>query len=103
MSISINFRYLFARKTVFVKYSSGSITMPGGFGTMDKLFEALALVQTGKIVSFPTVLVGSDCWSEMLDWLASAMISSGTIDKIGLDPVKLADDPEEAVRLTPQG
>lgn len=103
VSIGINFRYFFARKTMFVKYSSGFIAMPGGFGTMDELFEALTLVQTGKVASFPIVLVGSDYWSGMLDWLASAMVSSGTIDKVDLDLVKLVDDPEEAVRLALQG
>ena len=69
VDIGINFRYFFARKTMFVKYSQGFVVLPGGLGTFDELFEALTLVQTQKVTSFPVVLIGSDYWRGMLDWL----------------------------------
>lgn len=99
VNIGINFRYFFARKTMFVKYSSGFIAMPGGFGTMDELFEALTLVQTSKIHSFPIVLVGSDYWRGLVDWVAGSMVAEGTLDKAELDLIHLVDEPEEAVRF----
>lgn len=103
VSIGINFRYFFARKTMFVKYSSGFIVMPGGFGTMDELFEALTLVQTGKVASFPIVLVGSEYWSGLLDWIRGSMVPAGTISEGDLDLLTITDDPEEAVRLVLEG
>lgn len=99
VNIGINFRYFFARKTMFVKYSSGFIVMPGGFGTMDELFEALTLVQTKKVDSFPVVLIGTDYWGGLFDWIAGAMIPEGTIAPEDLDLVSIVDDPDEAVRL----
>ena len=99
VNIGINFRYFFARKTMFVKYSSGFIAMPGGFGTMDELFEALTLVQTSKIRSFPIVLVGSDYWRGLIDWVADSMIAEGTLDEAELDLIHVVDEPEEAVRF----
>ncbi len=99
VNIGINFRYFFARKTMFVKYSSGFIAMPGGFGTMDELFEALTLVQTSKIHSFPIVLVGSDYWRGLVDWVAGSMVAEGTLDEAELDLIHLVDEPEEAVRF----
>lgn len=99
VNIGINFRYFFARKTMFVKYSSGFIAMPGGFGTMDELFEALTLVQTSKIHSFPIVLVGSDYWRGLVDWVAGSMVAEGTLGEAELDLIHLVDEPEEAVRF----
>ncbi len=103
INIGINFRYFFARKTMFVKYSSGFIVMPGGFGTMDELFEALTLVQTTKIDSFPIVLVGRSYWTGLLDWIRETMVAEGTISPGDVDLLKIVDDPEEAVRLVLRG
>ena len=99
VNLGINFRYFFARKTMFVKYSQGFIVMPGGFGTMDELFESATLVQTGKIRSFPVVLVGTDYWSGLVDWIRSAMVDAGMISPGDVDLLRVVDDPEEAVRL----
>ena len=95
----VNFRYFFARKTMFVKYSQGFIVMPGGFGTMDELFESATLVQTGKIRSFPLVLVGTEYWSGLVEWIRSSMVNTGMISPGDVDLLHVVDDPEEAVRL----
>ena len=95
----VNFRYFFARKTMFVKYSQGFIVMPGGFGTMDELFESATLVQTGKIRSFPLVLVGTAYWSGLVDWIRSSMVDAGMIAPGDVGLLHVVDDPEEAVRL----
>ncbi|MCA0253497.1 MAG: TIGR00730 family Rossman fold protein [Actinobacteria bacterium] len=99
VSLGINFRYFFARKVMFLKYSQGFIVMPGGFGTFDEFFEAATLVQTRKVRSFPIVLYGSEYWSGMLDWLRGTMLDSGYIGAGDLDLFQLVDDPAEAVRL----
>lgn len=99
VDIGVNFRYFFARKTMFVKYSQGFIVLPGGFGTFDELFESLVLVQTGKVTSFPIVLVGEDYWRGMLDWLGSAVLDHGVIAPADLDLIHVTDDPAEAVRI----
>ncbi len=99
VSLGINFRYFFARKVMFLKYSQGFIVMPGGFGTFDEVFEALTLVQTRKVRSFPIVLYGSEFWSGMLDWLRDQMLESGYISARDLEMFSVADDPEEAVAL----
>ena len=97
VNIGVNFRYFFARKTMFMKYSLGFIVMPGGFGTMDELFEAATLVQTGKVKSFPIVLVGRDYWGGLVEWINSTMRASGMLS--GEDPelLHLVDSAEEAV------
>jgi uncharacterized protein (TIGR00730 family) len=95
----INFRYFFARKTMFVKYAQGFIALPGGIGTLDELFEALTLVQTGKKTSFPIVLVGSDYWGGLFDWLRDTMLAEGKISASDLGLVTLTDDLEHAVAL----
>ncbi|MBE7323829.1 TIGR00730 family Rossman fold protein [Nocardioides sp. Y6] len=93
----INFRYFFARKTMFVKYSQGFVVLPGGVGTLDELFEAITLVQTGTVTSFPIVLVGVDYWSGLLDWAREKMLGHGMISPDDLDLVVLTDDVGEAV------
>ena len=99
VDVGLNFRYFFARKTMFVKYAQAFIVMPGGFGTMDELFEALTLVQTGKVTSFPVVLFGSAYWQGLLDWLRTTMLSEHKINAADLDLVHVTDDVEEAVRI----
>ena len=99
VNIGVNFRYFFARKTMFMKYSLGFIVMPGGFGTMDELFESATLLQTGKIRSFPLVLVGTQYWSGLVDWVRSSMVEAGMISADEVDLLHVVDDPVEAVRL----
>ncbi len=97
--ISLEFRYFFCRKMMFVKYSCGYVIMPGGFGTLDELFEALTLIQTKKIRRFPLILYGSKFWGGMLDWISKDLLSNGTIDKEDIKILQLVDDPEEAVSI----
>ncbi|HEY9291098.1 MAG TPA: TIGR00730 family Rossman fold protein [Microlunatus sp.] len=99
VDIGVNFRYFFARKTMFVKYSQGFIVLPGGFGTFDELFEAITLVQTGKITGFPIVLVGVDYWSGLLAWLEKAVLAEGNIAAADLDIITVTDDVDEAVQI----
>jgi len=99
VNLGINFRYFFARKTCFVKYSQGFIVLPGGFGTLDELFEALTLVQTRTITRFPVVLVGHAYWDGLVDWIRDAMVAEGTISPTDVDLFSITDDPAEAVRL----
>ncbi|HKJ12679.1 MAG TPA: TIGR00730 family Rossman fold protein [Ornithinimicrobium sp.] len=99
VNLGIDFRYFFARKTMFVKYAQGFIVLPGGFGTLDELFEAVTLVQTGKVTHFPIVLVGVDYWSPLVDWMKNALLAEGTISSRELDLVTLTDDPAQAVRI----
>jgi uncharacterized protein (TIGR00730 family) len=98
----INFRYFFARKTMFVKYSQGYVVLPGGLGTFDELFEALTLVQTQKVTSFPVVLVGIDYWQGLLDWLRDTVLAEGKISQGDLDLLMLTDDIDEAVEIMVQ-
>ncbi len=99
VDIGINFRYFFARKTMFVKYSQGFIVLPGGLGTFDELFEALTLVQTQKVTSFPVVLIGTDYWRGMLDWLRDTVHAAGNVSAADLEMLVLTDDIDEAVDL----
>ncbi|WP_188784034.1 LOG family protein [Nocardioides phosphati] len=99
VDMGINFRYFFARKTMFVKYSQGFIALPGGIGTLDELFEALTLVQTGKKTVFPIVLVGKAYWQGMLDWMRETMLGDGKISATDLDLITLTDSIDEAVGL----
>ncbi len=99
VNLGINFRYFFVRKTMFLKYAQGFIVLPGGFGTLDELFESLTLVQTDTVRDFPIVLVGSAYWGPLLDWLRDTVAKDGKIALADLDLVKLADDPAEAVAL----
>jgi uncharacterized protein (TIGR00730 family) len=95
---AINFRYFFVRKMMFVKYAEAFIIFPGGFGTMDELFESLTLIQTGKVRDFPVVLFGSTYWKGLLDWLRETMLSSGKILPHDLQLMTVTDSPEEAVK-----
>jgi uncharacterized protein (TIGR00730 family) len=99
VDIGVNFRYFFARKTMFVKYAQAFCVLPGGFGTMDELFEALTLVQTRKVTRFPVVLMGSDYWSGLLDWLNKTMLADGYISAGDPDLISVTDDVDEAVRI----
>jgi len=99
VDLGVNFRYFFARKVMFVKYAEGFVVLPGGFGTLDELFEALTLVQTQKVNGFPIVLVGVDYWSGLVDWLRTSLLKRGMIAAADLDLLKLTDDPDEAVRI----
>jgi uncharacterized protein (TIGR00730 family) len=99
VDLGVNFRYFFARKTMFVKYSSGFVVLPGGFGTFDELFEALTLVQTHKVTEFPIVLVGRSYWQGLVDWLRTSVADRGMISPRDIDLLKIVDDPEEAVRI----
>jgi len=96
VDMSIDFRYFFVRKTMFVKYAQAFIIFPGGFGTMDELFESLTLIQTGKVRLFPVVLVGKEYWGGLLEWMRDHMAAEGKISARDLDLVFLTDDPKEA-------
>ena len=99
VNLGINFRYFFVRKTMFLKYAQGFIVLPGGFGTLDELFESLTLVQTDTVRDFPIVLVGTAYWTPLLDWLRDTVAKGGKIAAADLDLVTLTDDPVEAVAL----
>jgi len=95
----ISFDYFFVRKVMFVKYSQGFIVMPGGFGTLDELFEAITLIQTNKIGRFPIVLVGKEFWGGLLDWVKNTMLTEGNISPKDLDLINLVETPTEAVQV----
>ena len=88
---------------MFVKYASAIVIMPGGFGTLDELFEMLTLIQTEKVFHFPVVLVGSDFWGGLIDWIVSSPIGTGTLSKDDLKLFSLTDDPDEVVRIIKEG
>jgi uncharacterized protein (TIGR00730 family) len=93
--ICLEFHYFFARKIMFVRYASGFVVFPGGYGTMDELFEALTLIQTGKVTEFPVVLVGTDYWRGLVDWLAERLLAEGKIAPADLELFTLTDNPAE--------
>ena len=95
----VTFRHFFVRKVMFVKYAHGFVVLPGGFGTMDELFEALTLVQTKKTKPFPVVLMGKDYWKGLIDWIKTQMISEGMVSAQDLDQFLITDDPKEAASL----
>ena len=95
VDIAIEFRYFFVRKTMFVKYAQAFVIFPGGFGTMDELFEALTLIQTGKVQNFPVILFGSAYWQGLLDWLRTTMLAEGKIAEADLNLLVLCDSPAE--------
>jgi uncharacterized protein (TIGR00730 family) len=98
----LTFDFFFARKTMFVKYAQGFVVLPGGFGTMDELFEALTLIQTHKTARFPVVLMGREFWGGMVDWLKNVMLTAGNIADPDLTLFTMTDDPVEAVGFIEQ-
>lgn len=96
---SLDFDYFFVRKVMFVKYSQGFVVMPGGFGTLDELFEAITLIQTHKIHTFPIILVGTDFWKGLIDWIKNTMLEAGNISERDLDLVQLVDTEDEVVEI----
>lgn len=96
---SLDFDYFFVRKVMFVKYSQGFVVMPGGFGTLDELFEAITLIQTHKIGKFPIILVGSDFWTGLMDWIKQVMLKEGNISPEDLNLIKIVDTPKEVVEI----
>ena len=99
VNLGVNFRYFFARKTMFVKYSQGFAVLPGGMGTFDELFEAVTLVQTRKVTSFPVVLIGVDYWSGLIDWLRDTALADGKVSEKDFEMFTVTDDIDEAVAL----
>jgi uncharacterized protein (TIGR00730 family) len=97
VDVGISFRYFFVRKTMFVKYAQAFVILPGGFGTLDELFEALTLVQTRKVTRFPVILYGSDYWAGLFEWVRSTMVATGTINASDLELFTLTDDIDAAV------
>lgn len=97
-NVKLEFKYFFIRKVMFVKYAAAYIIMPGGFGTMDELFEAVTLIQTHRIKPFPVILVGSDYWSGLLEWIKSTLLEHHKISQNDLDILQVMDDPEEIVK-----
>jgi uncharacterized protein (TIGR00730 family) len=97
-NLNLSFRYFFVRKVMFVKYAVAYIIFPGGFGTMDELFESMTLIQTHKIRPFPVILVGSEYWKGLLDWMRGVVLQEAKISLSDLDIFQLIDDPEEIVR-----
>ncbi len=98
VDLGVNFRYFFVRKTMFVKYSQAFVCMPGGFGTLDELFEALTLVQTRKVTRFPIILFGRKFWGGLLDWIRTTLVAAGTVSEADLELIRCTDSVAEVVR-----
>ena len=99
VDLGIEFRYFFARKTMFVKYAQAFVILPGGFGTMDELFEALTLVQTHKVNQFPVILMGRDFWAPLVDWMRTSLVGRGLVAEKDLELFTVTDDVDEAVAI----
>src|SRR5699024_10422460 len=99
VDLGVNFRYFFVRKTMFIKYSQAFICLPGGFGTLDELFEALTLVQTKKVTKFPVVLFGSSYWAGLYDWIRQTVLAEGKIGKQDMELLHITDDIDDAVGI----
>jgi uncharacterized protein (TIGR00730 family) len=97
--IAMTFKHFYARKTMFVKAAEGFVIFPGGFGTLDELFESLTLIQTGKVLNFPVVLIGRDYWQELLDWVHGDLLTGRMILPEDVELLHVTDDPAEAVRI----
>jgi len=97
-NIHLDYKYFFIRKVMFVKYAMAYVILPGGFGTMDELFEAVTLIQTKRIRSFPLILMGSDYWQGLLDWMKKTMLQEGKILPADLELIQIIDDPDEVVK-----
>ena len=98
-NIHLDYKYFFVRKVMFVKYAVAYVIMPGGFGTMDELFEALTLIQTKKIKAFPLILMGSEYWQGLIDWMKNTMVKDGKILAADMDLIQVVDETEEVVKL----
>ncbi len=96
VDLGVEFRYFFARKVMFVKYADAFVIYPGGFGTLDELFEALTLIQTRKVQDFPVILIGTDYWRGLLDWIRGPLVAESAINKADVDLLRVTDDPAEA-------
>jgi len=103
LDIELTFKHFYARKTMFVKAAEGFVIFPGGFGTLDELFEALTLIQTGKVLHFPVVLFDSDYWRPLLDWTHDRLLTDGMISPEDLELLQITDEPAEAVALQVAG
>jgi uncharacterized protein (TIGR00730 family) len=99
VDVGLNFRYFFARKTMFVKYAQAFVILPGGFGTLDELFEAVTLVQTGKVTRFPVILLGTDYWAGLVRWVQDTLVPAGKVNPADVELLTLTDDVDEAVKL----
>ena len=99
VELGLTFHYFFTRKVMFVRYASGFVVFPGGFGTLDELFESLTLIQTDKVLDFPVVLVGSGYWSGLLDWMRERMLGEGKVSPGDLDLLSVTDEPDEVLRI----
>ncbi|MBA2882965.1 hypothetical protein HNR65_003321 [Desulfosalsimonas propionicica] len=102
-NIQVEFKYFFVRKVMFVKYASAYVIMPGGFGTLDELFEAVTLIQTDRIAPLPVILFGRDYWSGLVEWIKDQLLSHQTISPGDLDIIHLTDDPAEVLEIVRQG
>jgi uncharacterized protein (TIGR00730 family) len=103
VDLGVGFRYFFARKTMFVKYAQAFVCLPGGFGTLDELFEALVLVQTGKVTRFPVVLLGSGYWGGLVDWLCASAVEHGVISPPDVELITVTDDVDDVVAIVEKG
>jgi uncharacterized protein (TIGR00730 family) len=103
VDLGIDFRYFFVRKVMFVKYATGFIVLPGGFGTLDEMFEAITLAQTGKVAHFPIVLVDSGYWKPLIDWLRGPVLAHRMISQADLDLIQVVDGPDAAVAAATAG
>lgn len=99
VDLEVHFRYFFVRKVMFAKYARAFIILPGGFGTLDELFEALTLIQTDKMQKFPIVMMGKDYWKGLIDWMKDTAVAQGALSKANLDLIQITDDPEEAIEI----
>ncbi len=99
VNVALNFRYFFVRKTMFVKYAEGFVIFPGGFGTLDELFESLTLIQTGKLRNFPVVLFGSEFWGGLAEWIDKQLLATGKIAPDDRNIFTITDDPQECVDI----
>ncbi len=99
IDLGIEFRYFFARKVMFVKYADAFVIFPGGYGTLDELFEALTLIQTRKVQDFPVILMGTEYWTGMIDWIRTTLLKEAAITPADVDLLRLTDDPAEAIEI----
>ena len=102
VDVDLDFQYFFVRKVMFVKYAQAYVGMPGGFGTLDEIFEALTLIQTKRIKSFPVLLVGTEYWGSLLNWMRETLVRGGFISAEDIDLVRIVDEPDEVVKIIKQ-